>query len=312
MISSRLRQAPSFDWLHEQPSIMSGNRYTPDFDAKLLAMNMGSAFHQLDIVDKELADVLRSAGEVTVALDHYQQGRPNAPSLTDVVNVALQTQHKLLRIHLSFHPPPSPSRIVFLREACHLAGLIYSDFVLFPLPPSTMVRSQLVRDLRVKIENFEVFEREEAEAARYEYGGISEYHTLLMWTLMIGALASSSRFDSHFFIGKLREYLRLVRFYAIWQSFHNLMKTYLWWDFIFYENALKLFQEMLPTPSPNSTITPRGSNESLHQGTAAAGLPVLTRERSGVTEIGEHGLPTPGSDHSPQGSFSLQWPHPYI
>src|ERR1700761_7335940 len=150
MLSSRLGMPPSFPWLRSFPPILNGPRYHPDHQAFIMSRVMGSGFKQLDSIDVSLASVLRDAGDITVALDHYQECRPNAPHLSDLINAANETHHRLLSIAANM--PPYPSSLDLLRNMCRLAGLIYSDLVLFPLPPTTGARPRLAGELRLAMD----------------------------------------------------------------------------------------------------------------------------------------------------------------
>lgn len=260
MLSSRLGIQPSFPWLYAPVRVLDLATYSPDQDAVLMSLVIATGFTQLDAVDLRLANLLREAGEVTVALDHYQQGRLNAPVLTDIVNAANSVQHRLLSM-----VPSSPLELHsndFLRNMCRLAALIYSDLVLYPLPPSTEARPRLAKELSIAMEKFEVFKCEEVAQTDDPSDG-DQYTNLVIWILMLGAFASTSTATSPFFINKLREYIARIPYLSDWPSFSNLMATYLWWEYIFAEPAAALWMEVctFPQDPENSSSLFSGSYE---------------------------------------------------
>jgi hypothetical protein len=301
MISSRLGMPPSFPWLVPSSSILRGPRYYPDHYALLKSRVIGTGFASLDLIDVSLANTLRSAGEVTVALDHHQENRPNRPLLTDLVNAANQTHHELLSIGSGM--PPYPTRTDYLREICRLAGLIYSDIVLFPLPPTTKVRPRLAGDLRSAVDRYE-----QLEGARTSHNYLAhstgDQSLLLIWALMLGGLATLHTLEHGYFIGKLRDHIRMLPYANNWPAFSDLLNTYLWWDYIFKEPASMLWIEVVRGLNENR---PSESGESsYHPESSPTSLPIHSYQRCATIE--PYGLPTPGSsEQSPQPEQVLQW-----
>jgi hypothetical protein len=302
MISSRLGVQPSFPWLRPSLPILQGPRYHPDHHAIAISRVIGTGFKQLDSIDLRLANILRDAGEITVALDHYQECRPNAPRLSDLVNAANETHHKLLSIGVNM--PPYPSRLDFLCDMCRLAGLIYSDMVLFSLPPTTGVRPRLAAELRAAMDQFEKFEA--GRLVNDYYGNaVGDHNLLVMWALILGGLASLNTSEKPYFVQKLREYVERVPYVSEWRAFSELMGTYLWWDYLFEEPASGLWMEVVQLPG----LHHRPSGESLYQPSSSpTSIPVHSHPRATATELGTYGLPTPSSsEQSPQPAPNLQW-----
>ena len=267
----------------------------------MMANVIGSGFDQLDPIDAELANVLKDAGDITVALDHYQRGRPNAPSLTDLVNAANETHHKLLSIkpNISAEPSPSPSSLDCLRNACRLAGLIYSDMVLFPLPPTTEVRPRLARELRLVLEKFEILQA--AETAQHDYGN-QDCNLLVLWVLTLGGLASLNTPNRPYFLQKLQEYIGRTPYVTDCNVFSNFMAMYLWWDYIFDEPARRLWADaaLLPSPLSDARDELYVPNQSFYlRQSPWISVPLVCRRRD-TTDSGTYGLPTPdSSEYSP-------------
>ncbi len=258
---------------------------------------IGTGFKQLDSIDASLASVLRDAGDITVALDHYQECRPNAPRLTDILNFANETHHKLLSTGANM--PPYPSRSDYLRNMCRVAGLIFSDMVLFPLPATTGARPRLAGELRLAMDDFEKFQIEPAIQDYYGHE-IRDHDLLVMWTLILGGLASLSTTDTPYFVQKLRQYVERMPYVSEWQAFSEIMTSYLWWDYMFEEPASGLWMEVVPIPSPQH----RPAGDPLQQAISPTTIPI----RDNTTDLGRYGLPTPSeSEQSPQPNPQVQW-----
>ncbi|ETI20966.1 hypothetical protein G647_07309 [Cladophialophora carrionii CBS 160.54] len=301
MISSRLGIQPSFPWLRPSLPILKGPRYQPDHQAIAISRVIGTGFRQLDSIDLRLANILRDAGEITVALDHYQECRPNAPRLSDLINAANETHHKLLSIGVNM--PPYPSKLDFLCDMCRLAGLIYSDFVLFSLPTTTQVRPRLGAQLRAAVEQFEKFEAGRSATTYYGHD-VGDHNILVMWALILGGLASLNTPEKPYFVQKLREYVERVPYVSEWRAFSELMGTYLWWDYIFEEPGSGLWTEVVQSPS----LHHRPSGDSLYKHSASpTSIPIHTHHRTPATELGTYGLPTPSSSEQSPQPANLQW-----
>ncbi|KIW98010.1 uncharacterized protein Z519_01594 [Cladophialophora bantiana CBS 173.52] len=301
MVSSRLGMTPSFPWVLPPFSILKGPTYQPDQDAIMMSMVIGTGFRQLDPIGMGLANALRAAGEVTVALDHYQQGRPNPPNLIDIVNAANETHHKLSGLGPKM--PLNPQRTDYLWNVCRVAGLIYSDLVLFPLPPTAGVRPRLAGELLLAMENFEVFQAEEA-ACLDQGTDMEDYTRLLLWALTLGGLASLNTPNKPYFVQKLQEYVVRWPYISDWHAYINLMATYLWWDYILEEPAAQIWTEVTLSPTDLS-----------HQGSVFARpnrnpspsdwIPIPPVQQNISPDFHRpprHGMPTPSS--------SEQSPHP--
>ena len=267
----------------------------------LMSRIIGTGFRRLDSIDVNLASVLRDAGDITVALDHYQECRPNAPPLTDLLNAANETHHKLLCIGANM--PPYPQKADYLRNMCRLAGLIYSDVVLFPLPVTTGARPRLAGELRLAMDEFDKLGAH-SPVVDNEGHATGDDHLLVMWTLVLGGLASLDTPDKQYFVQKLREYVERVPYVSEWRAFSELMDSYLWWNYILEEPASGLWMEVVPLPS----LHHRPSGDSLHlHSSSPTAIPIHANQRD-TTEIGAYGLPTPSSsEQSPQPGPYIQW-----
>ncbi|KIW34175.1 uncharacterized protein PV07_00970 [Cladophialophora immunda] len=292
MVSSRLGMPPSFPWVLPTFSILKGPKYQPDHDAVMMSMVVGTGFKQLDPIGMELANALRAVGDVTVALDHYQERRPNGPNLTDIVNAANEAHHKLssLRPRITL----DPQKADYLWNLCRVAGLIYSDLVLFPLPPTTGARPRMAGELRVAMENFEVFQAEET-AHLDQSTKTEDYTCLVMWALMLGGLAALNTPHKRYFVQKMQEYVVRWPYATDWTAYTSLMATYLWWDYIFAEPVAKLWTEVTLSvtdmPPQDSLFTHHNDDPSPSDGT-----PVLQTQQNNATSLHPlTGIPTPSS-----------------
>ncbi|OAG41520.1 hypothetical protein AYO21_04222 [Fonsecaea monophora] len=298
MVSTKLGMPPSFPWMFPTPSILMGPKYQPDHKAAMMSMVIGTGFAQLDQIDMDLAIALRTAGEITVALDHYRERRPNAPDLTDIVNAANATHHKLLSLRPRI--TLDPQQTDYLWNLCRVSGLIYSDLVLFPLPPTTGVKPRLAGELRLAIDNFEIFRAEETAYIdqRIETEG---YICLVLWALTLGSLAALNTPHRRYFVQKMQEYIVRWPYIISWDAYTSLMATHLWWDYIFADpvaelwNEITLFLTDMAHQSQRSVFTQSTPDRSPSTTDVMTILPLQQKNATDFQHMAGHGIPTSSS-----------------
>ncbi|KIV76918.1 hypothetical protein PV11_08767 [Exophiala sideris] len=240
LLASRTSSPPVFACVAAVYSL-PGEEWRPDQQAMQMWESIGQGFDGIVGLDKELLQVLGSMCEVTVAIDHYQhrRERAHAPALRDILGAANVTQHELLS---RLKPKTVNTRPV--QTLCHEAALIYSDFVMFPLPQCCGVRSTAARRLLIVIEQLE---KDDAQyTVRANDDGVSPspaVAALLMWALVLGALAASDDLDKRYYRLKLMKRLKMsdVR---CWNDFKNTMRRFLWWDYMFTDRVADLWEEV--------------------------------------------------------------------
>lgn len=201
---------------------------------------MGTGFRPLLFIDADLARALEGAEDVTIALDLFQRQMARGYNLIDIVNVANETQHKLLSTTIA--PFAETTANICLREICHCAALIYNDMVVFPLPATTGTKPRLSKRLRFAIENYEVLSSKSTTMAGKGAKTV-DHSDLILWALMLGAMAASLTVHTTWYVQKLGQYLSQSPYRHTWLDFRKLMFTFLWWSYIFDEPGQRLWWE---------------------------------------------------------------------
>ncbi len=201
-----------------------------------------------------LLRTLTAAKALTAALDYNVVADTNQDPgrqrrATDVLHISEQSLiHARNDVHHSLLGlPPANSlwgREFALYEVLRVAGLIYSDLVLFPLPAETGVRARYARMMR-----------EAMEGGRVE-GLAKEEAGTVMWCCLLGAVAAAETRDlmisrngaddskragevklgdRDWFVGKVRICaavlgVGLSRSSKGWSEVREVCQKYLWWD----------------------------------------------------------------------------------
>lgn len=138
-----------------------------------------------------------------------------------------------------------------LYEAMRVGMLVFSDFVLFPLPETTGVRRRYVRGLREAVEALEV-----GFKGGWAAGG--EVLGVVGWCVMMGALAAegegehgvglweceeerSGEGDVAFFVGRVKTNFGMLGA-STWTEVHALLARWLWWDWLLGERGMALWE----------------------------------------------------------------------
>lgn len=231
LISTQAASRPAFLWRHALQPLVQDPSWTKDQQARNLSSIIGSAF-RTDTMACKVFDVLLNAAEATIALDHSHRQGSGFPKHTAVVQARNAVQHMLLSLE------PSPAweakyQQGGVQEACRLAGLIYTDLVLFPIPTLTGVRAGFARRLRALL-----------DTTGYEAWEVST--GLFSWVVVMGALAVAFTPDRSWWVRLFRD--RCLHHFPLWQDLSMCLATHLWWDYVCDEAGRALWYEVLGIP----------------------------------------------------------------
>src|ERR1700761_8290392 len=182
---------PAFPWRNPIQSLVVQGKHildaaAIDLDSKLAA---GFAYLRHSPAGQQLVAVLDAYSEITVTLDHVVRGGPTAPELVDLMQIRNYTQHRLLS------QLPNPLDLsdpeLCVHHAIRLATLIFSDMVIFPLPPTQGVKPRLALMLRQTLEACILLRCWELHSQ------------VLLWALTLGAIAASYTAQRPWYIDQL-------------------------------------------------------------------------------------------------------------
>ncbi|EXJ73806.1 uncharacterized protein A1O5_03568 [Cladophialophora psammophila CBS 110553] len=221
---------PLYPWLHGSQDLVAMGKHIPDKHATDLSAVLGTGLTVLATVDVELHQLYLEACQITIALDQYHRDAKGHPSLSDLVDARNKTQHGFCSLAPSTDSETDPFAALY--ETCRLAGLIFSDMVILPLPHNSGVKLRLARRLRTVLE---------ASSLQTSWKS-AEYGNLLMWVVFMGTIAATFTKARGWYLQKLRNLIDHQQ--LDWNGFRGLMKTFLWWDFVFEAPAARIWNEM--------------------------------------------------------------------
>jgi hypothetical protein len=164
----------------------------------------------------------------TADLDAFHFGRPGALPEWELALRRNYAQHRLYSLPR-------------LGDVHHLIGrlalLIYSDFVLFPIPPGPGVRPRLSSQLH--------------DLIRYGQQGTELLEPdFLTWATIMGAMASLGTRLETWYVGMSSVSLALHAVQEDWSALKRLVKKFLWWDHVLDPRLLYLWQHARMTLDP--------------------------------------------------------------
>ncbi|KAJ9603848.1 hypothetical protein H2200_011369 [Cladophialophora chaetospira] len=227
-VASERGSRPVYAPSHTYQGLATSGKFIPDDHAVELAKVIGSGLEILASLDEELFELYLNAREVTVALDQYHRGAHGRPSLNDLVEARNMIQHGFC--DLCSPPDPEMKPEAALYEICRLAGLLFSDMVILPLPYNSGVKPRLSHRLRVILE----------ASSMTTCWMSAELCNLLLWIVFMGAIAATLTPDRDWYVQRLQELTE--RRPLDWHGFKRLMRTFLWWDFVFEVPAAKIWK----------------------------------------------------------------------
>ena len=213
--------------MHPPVSLVASGKHKRDNIAIDLAERLGSGFRQLYplcLIDEVWA-VIEAMCEVTVAVDHYHRGGPSAPIMPDLVVARNTTQHRLLS--LPEYPLQPPSQANYMYEVCRIAALIYSNIVIFPLPPATGVHTNLVSRLKQLL------------TLAIPSCPVAHLH-IILWAITLGGISTGSSSDRVWFLCRLAEVSTKLGLYQ-WSQIQECLSSLLWLDFVCEKEGMLLW-----------------------------------------------------------------------
>jgi hypothetical protein len=197
-----------------------------------LDSKLGSGFRYLrhTCQGQELLDVLNAYSEITVALDHHVRGGPTAPDMVDLASVRNCTQHRILSqlpTQLDISDPEQ-----YIHHVVRLSTLIFSEMVIFPLPPTQGVKPRLALLLQQSLEACRLVQCWELHSQ------------LLLWALTLGAIAASYTPQRSWYIDQLLQETSLMQV-ENWFMLELICSRFLWWKPVCSEPLRRAWTEMI-------------------------------------------------------------------
>ena len=223
---------PLFPWIGPHLSMSARLVLQLDEAASKFLSSICSGFNPLRSTDPRLWEILKSTGEVTVALDHHQRSGRLHPRLKDVVISANSVHHALCSLP-SARLLDTRSNNDDIYELCRLATLIYSDMVLFPLPSCTGVKPRLADSIRTLL-----------ESRMTEWLPETKDSAMMLWAIFLGTIAATFSHHRTWFVSKLATLTAKIVIPLDFSCFKSMMESFLWWDFIFEEPSLTIWNDV--------------------------------------------------------------------
>ncbi|KIW35457.1 uncharacterized protein PV07_02153 [Cladophialophora immunda] len=230
---------PNFPWRHPIKSLVSTGKHLLDHVAIDLDSKLGAGFRYLrqSPAGQQLLEALDAYSEITVALDHHVRGGSTAPELVELSEARNCAQHRLL----SQIPCPLDlsNAELCVHQAVRLGALVFSDMVIFPLPPPQRVKPRLALALQQTLEACDLL-------------GCWDLHgQVLLWSLTLGAIASNFTPQRCWYIEQLLQQILLLQIQDS-SILELICSRFLWWKPVCSEPLQWLWDEMFPP----STIEP--------------------------------------------------------
>lgn len=210
---------PIFPPLRSHETYITAVRAWATSSSRKFVQKLGSKFWNLQDhgLTDDMLQVFDAVGSLTIAIDHYLKGKPDAPTVGVIARTRTAIQKRLLLLPSDDELNIIPLLCPYLYEACRLTGLIYGIAVVFPIPkPYDMLRT-LSRCLKVSIEKFEICGSKSLEVQH-----------VFLWMLMLGGIAALDKVERLWFVSQL---VRLVGILRIdWDSAEEILESFLWLD----------------------------------------------------------------------------------
>jgi hypothetical protein len=144
--ASRSLTRPELTWSDpvEVVDSLAKRSHRPVATSRALEASLGTSFALFPALPSDVSRALEVLCKVIAGLDHYLLRAPDAPGLSVLVQSRNSAQHKFLSLPEVTDPSCYAERA---HEICRLAALIFSDMVVLPFPPESLVKPRLARKL---------------------------------------------------------------------------------------------------------------------------------------------------------------------
>jgi hypothetical protein len=185
--------------------------------SRKFVQKLGTKFWNLQDygVTDDMLQVFDAMGSLTIAIEHYINGKPDALTVGVIARTRTAIQKRLLLL-----PPDDELNVIpllcpYLYEACRLTGLIFGIAVVFPIPNTYEMLRILSQRLKASIEKYDIYRSKSFEVQH-----------IFLWMLMLGGIASLDKAERPWFVTQLA---RLVRILCIdWNSVEKILESFLW------------------------------------------------------------------------------------
>ncbi len=202
--------------------------------AASLASQMGKGFKVLSDTRVFSGNMLVSFERLvilTMALESFDQRRPSPENMFEFSRQRTAIEHSLLSMTASdgLTKPSGDHR--YVQECARLAGLIYINRVLRPMPPNAACNIKLIEHLQRALER-----------TNCDSGG-SEYARLYLWILFLAGDYTIAPHDRRWFVSRLVIIAGSVGCHS-WQDARAVLSEYLWPGNIFESPHSMLWSEV--------------------------------------------------------------------
>jgi len=173
---------------------------------------------------------------LSMAIEHYLEGRPGGLTLGQIVRTRLAVQKRLLMLPTAGELRSSTEALLSgdpdLYECCRLAAIIFSVAVIYPTPNQFGALQTLVRQLKTEMEGNEV--------RTYDLDCLE----LLLWILVLGGVAALGKVERPWFVSNL-EVVGMERLNLhSWDSVEQVVRQFLWLDSACSAGGYQLWEEV--------------------------------------------------------------------
>jgi len=175
--------------------------------------------------------ILDALGAITLAINHYLQGKPAGLTLGQIIRTRTAIEQRLLLLpsaeELDIEWPSNTD----IYECCRLTAIIFSVAVIFPIPNTYDVLQTLVQKLKAAIKSSRIDS---------EHSGCSE---IFLWVLVIGGIAALDKPERSWFVSQLARVVERLK--IDWRGVEDILESFLWLEFACNTGGHELWVEVM-------------------------------------------------------------------
>jgi len=168
-----------------------------------------------------MLQVFDSIGALTLAINHYLQGKPAGLSLGQIARTRIDAEKRLLLLPGAEELDLNPDQVSTpnLYECCRWTAMIYALAVVYPMPDNFNVLQVYVARLKAAIEDTNIL------SSSCQPKSVSD---TLLWIFVLGGIAAIDKPERPWFVTQLGLLVKTLK--VDWNCIKEVLDPFLWLD----------------------------------------------------------------------------------
>jgi hypothetical protein len=165
-----------------------------------------------------MLQVLDEMWAITLAIDHYIQGKPGGLTIKQILTARMATEKRLLHLPNSKEINTIPRLSPMMYEYCRLTAMIFGVAIVYPIYTHDNLQVYVTRlKAAIKESWLETCESQNANLSNS-----------FLWILVLGGIAAVDKPERHWFVSQFGLLVKKMK--IVWSGVEEVLETFMWLD----------------------------------------------------------------------------------